>query len=112
MFEKLSKMSNKKFVFTCLDMLKDNGKLTEKNIEILSDKDFCSRNFFCRFAVLSQVPILGEVLSDYYNDNSGHRRYYPEKYIIGEKAFIVTNHWYGPEKSNFVGSHQKGAVFY
>lgn len=100
MIEKLSKMSNKQFIFTCLDMLKKEGKLNEKNINLLSDKEYCSKKFLCRFAILSEVPILDEISNDYYNDNSGHRRYYPERYEIGEKAFIVTNHWYGPQKSN------------
>jgi len=100
MIELLSKMSNKLFVFTCLKMLNKTGKLTEKNINLLSNKDYCRENFLCKFAILSEVPALGEISSDYYNDNSGRRRYYPEKYVIGEKYFIVTNHWYGPLKSN------------
>lgn len=100
MSEILSEMSNKQFVFTCLNMLNNAGKLTEKNINLLSDKDYCSSNFLCPFAILSEVPTLGEISNDYYKDNSGHRRYYPERYVIGEKAFIVTNHWYGPQKSN------------
>ena len=100
MIENLSTMSNKKFIFTCLNMLKEAGKLTEKNINLLSDKDYCSTNFLCPFAILSEVPVLDEISKDYYNDNSGRRRYYPERYEIGQKAFIVTNHWYGPQKSN------------
>lgn len=100
MIELLSKMPNKKFAFTCLDMLNEAGKFTEKNINLLSNKDYCSSNFLCPFAILYEVPIIGEIPNDYYNDSSGRRRYYPERYIIGKKAYIVTNHWYGPQKSN------------
>ncbi|MBU3188324.1 hypothetical protein K9O30_02955 [Clostridium bowmanii] len=100
MIEILSRMPNKQFIFTCLNILNKTGKLTEKNINLLTNRDYCSANFLCRFAILSEVPTLDEVSKDYYNDNSGHRRYYPEKYAIGEKVFIVTNHWYGHEKSN------------
>jgi hypothetical protein len=81
-------------------MLNKTGKLTEKNINLLANKDYCSANFFCRFAILSEVPTLGEISNDCYNDNSGRRRYYPERYEIGERSFIVTNHWYGAQKSN------------
>jgi len=100
MKELLSKMSNKKFIFTCLNMLTKEGKLTEKNIDLLSDRDYCSTKFLCRFAILCEVPLLGEIPNEYYNDNSGRRRYYPERYVIEKKAYIVTNHWYGPNKSN------------
>lgn len=100
MIELLLTLSNKKFIFTCLDILKEAEKLTEKNINLLLDKDYCSTNFLCSFAILSEVPTLGEISSEYYSDNSGRRRYYPERYVIGERAFIVTNHWYGPQKSN------------
>jgi hypothetical protein len=100
MTELLSKMQNKKFIFTCLDMLNKAGKLSEKSINLLSNRDYCSTNFLCPFAILSEVPIFNEISIEYYIDNSGHRRYYPERYVIGEKAYIVTNHWYGPNKSN------------
>jgi hypothetical protein len=100
MIENLSKMSNKQFIFTCLDMLIKAGAFTEKDINLLANRDLCSSNFLCRFSVLQEVPILGQVSLDYCNDNTGHRRYYPEKYMIGNKAYIVTNHWYGPQKSN------------
>ncbi len=71
-----------------------------KNIILLSNRDYCSEKFLCGFAILAEVPTLDEISRDYYNDNSGHRRYYPERYTIGEKDFIVTNHWYAPQKSN------------
>lgn len=100
MIKLLSKMTNKQFIFTCLNMLNKAGRLTEKNINLLSNRDYCSTNFLCPFAILSEVPTLGEISNKYYNDNSGHRRYYPERYVMGEKAYIVTNHWYGPKKSN------------
>lgn len=100
MIELLSKMPNKQFIFTSLNILNKAGKLTEKNINLLSNRDYCSGNFVCPFAILSEVPTLGDIPNEYYNDNSGRRRYYPEKYIIGKKAYIVTNHWYGPKKSN------------
>lgn len=100
MIKSLSEMANKKFIFTCLDLLKNSGKLNEKNLQILTNKDYCSAKFLCRFSVLSEVPLSGEISPDYYNDNTGRRRYYPERYFIGKRAFIVTNHWYGPEKSN------------
>jgi hypothetical protein len=43
------------------------------------NRDICSSEFFCRFSVLTEVPVFGEVTSDYYDDNTGHRRYYPNK---------------------------------
>ena len=87
-------------MFSCLDVLKESDRLNDRNIAKLTNRDFCSSEFFCGFSVLTEVPIVGKVSGDYYNDNSGHRRYYPNKFIIRGKAYIVTNHWYGPQKSN------------
>jgi hypothetical protein len=69
----LSKMSNKQCIFACLKMLKRAGNLTEENIYLLPNKDYCSTNFLCQFPILSEVPTFGEISSDYYNNKSGYR---------------------------------------
>lgn len=99
MIEELSKMENKKFIFKCLDLLRDAQLLDNKNIILLTNQELCKNYFYCKFSVLAEVPLYGEVPKEYYQDNTGHRRYYPEKYVIENKAFVVSNHWYGPNKS-------------
>lgn len=99
MIDTLTRMENKKFIFKCLDLLKEAHLLNDQTINLLTNEEFCKNYFCCKFSVLLEVPPYGDVPREYYQDNTGHRRYYPEKYVIANKTFIVSNHWYGPNKS-------------
>ena len=94
----LEKLSNKDFAFRCIDLL-DEHNVLEKSINVLTNKDLCSRYFRCSgFPVLSEVSYYGEpTRNDCYQGS--RQRYYMEKIVCGKRAFVLTNHWYGPNKS-------------
>ncbi len=93
-------LSNKKFALTLMKELIKQNALSDKDINILTNEDECKRLFDCsKFAILSEVSRFGELNEEDYCDKSGRSRYYQEKVLIGNKAYIVTNHWYGPNKS-------------
>lgn len=103
MKESLENMPNKQFAFSCLQLLNDNSRLDATVINILTDEDECREQFHCsgRFAVLQEVPLNcseGE-LKYYCYDNTGRQRYYKEQIVAIGKAYVITNHWYGPDKS-------------
>lgn len=100
----MNKMSNKLFAFYCLQLLMNNGKLDETAIKILTNKVECQRMFQCcgNFTTLNEVPFncSDDVLANHCRDNTGRRHYYKGQLIICGRAFVVTNHWYDPNKSN------------
>lgn len=98
--ESLAKLPNRQFIFTCLHMLRKRGKLTEKYINILTNRDYCSINFSCLHEILSEVPISEEMSNEYYTDKSGCQRYYPEHFTIRGQDYIVTNYWHGPHRAS------------
>lgn len=99
----LKLLPNKKFAFQCIQLMKEHGKLHEKNLEILVNADLCQRKFQCSsgFSVLQEVPIgtSDEDLTPYCCDGTGRQRYYKDIIVWNNKCYIITNHWYGPNKS-------------
>lgn len=101
--KELQEMSNKEFAFTCLNQLKNTNKLTSETLSILTDPDQCHDLFNCssHLAILMEVPegISEAALKDlcYFGNK---RRYYQNRLIIGKRTFVVTNHWYGPNRAN------------
>lgn len=99
----LHELKNKEFIFTCLNTLKDTNKLTPEVLSLLTDPDRCFDIFNCksRLAILMEIPtnISESALKDlcYFGN---HRRYYPDRFTVGNRTFVVTNHWYGPNRSN------------
>lgn len=90
----LEKLSNKKFAFSCIKLL------NEKEIEILTSEDECKRLFNCsKFPILFEVKLGNTLENDDCYDEQGRQRYYKEKIFIGDRAFVISNHWYGPNKS-------------
>lgn len=52
-------LNNKKFAYSCLDLLKEKGQLSQSEIQILTNEDECKRLFCCsKFPVLSEVVIM------------------------------------------------------
>lgn len=103
MEKSLENMPNKQFAYSCLNLLKDNGKLDDSSINILTDADACQRLFQCsgKLTILNEVPLncTDEELTLHCYDNTGRQRYYKEQIVISRRSFVVTNHWYGPDKS-------------
>ena len=93
-------LKNKKFAYACLNLLKEKGALNEAVINILTNKEECKRIFYCSgFPVLLEVSLNGpeEYVECY--DKRDKIRFYKEKIFINGRAFILSNHWYGPNKS-------------
>ena len=98
----VEKMENKEFAFYCINELKKAGAMTDDVLRILTDSRICRDwfSFSSGFAILNEIP------RDYSEEDIqkarcvGTRyRYYKEVITVGERNFLVTNHWYGPNKS-------------
>ena len=96
-------LSNKQFAYQCIQLLKEHGRLDDRNINILTDPEICRRMFLCSgsFPILQEVPIgsSDEELTSYCYDGTGRQRYYKDIIEIGNKGYVITNHWYGPDRS-------------
>ena len=98
--EYLFKFKNKQFIFECLELLKSNNAFDEKIIEILTSEKECHNSYKCNLPILIEVNVEGVVSRDLYFDRTNKRRYYPNKFIVGDHAFIVCNDWYYNNKVN------------
>jgi len=94
-------LPNKQFAFYYLNRLNDQNLITDEMLSSLSCRDFCRQKFNC-----SSFPILMEVPMDCSEEElkklchiGFKRRYYQERIRIRNRSFVVTNHWYGPNKS-------------
>lgn len=100
---KFESMSNKKFAYECIKLLKEYDKLDDSIISILIDEEKCHNLFNCsgKFTIFKEIPkdCSDELLAKYCYDINGRQRYYKDKIIIDEREFVITNHWYGPNKS-------------
>ena len=95
-----TKLSNKKFAYEMLDLLIIENKLTEEEINLLTNAELCRSHFGCiKFPILSEVHVNSILEEGDCYDDSGRQRFYKDKFIIKDRAFIITNHWYGPNKS-------------
>lgn len=96
-------MTNKQFAYSCLQLLLSNGKLDASAINILTDEYVCREIFKCsgKLAILKEVPsnCANEELTTYCYDYTGMQRYYKEQIATMGREFVVTNHWYGPDKT-------------
>ena len=94
------KQVNKKFAYSCLELLKSRGCLNEDVINILTSEDECKRLFNCsKFPILSEVGLEGQLEDGDCYDEHGRQRFYKEKIYVDGRAFVISNHWYGPNKS-------------
>lgn len=94
------KMANKKFAYSCIELLNKKGCLKRETLQILTSEDECKRLFNCsKFPILSEVSPGNGFNDDDCYDEHGRQRYYKEKVYADGRAFIVSNHWYGPNKS-------------
>jgi hypothetical protein len=96
-------MPNKQFAYSCLQLIASNNKLDASVMNILTNEDECRERFQCsgKLAVLKEVPLkcCDEELTTYCYDRNGRQRYYKEQIFVIGKAYVVTNHWYGPDKT-------------
>ncbi len=98
----VEKMKNKEFAFYCINKLRKAGTMTDDVLRILTDAKICKDWFSCS----SGFAILKEISKDYTEEDvkkacciGTKYRYYKEVITVGERSFVVTNHWYGPNKS-------------
>ncbi|XMB85485.1 hypothetical protein RJG79_08645 [Mycoplasmatota bacterium WC44] len=93
-------LGNKKFAYSCFNLLKEKGCLTQEVINILTNVDQCKRLFSCsKFPILLEVNFHDALEDADCYDTKGRQRFYKEKVYYEERAFILSNHWYGPNKS-------------
>lgn len=94
------RFDNKKFVYSCLQLLKETGHLNEAELQILTNEEECKRQFCCsKFPILSEVSLHGVLTDNDCYDDHGRQRFYKDKIYTCNRAFVVSNHWYGPNKS-------------
>ena len=96
-------MDNKSFAYSILRKLLDVGRLDTTILTMLCDPDECKR-LFCfsgKFAVLKEVSPMytNEELDKVCYDGTKRQRYYKEVITVDGRAYVVCNHWYGPNKS-------------
>lgn len=90
----LMKLDNREFVFTCLDIMKDNHLFNDVNLEILRNKDKCAQMFKHNafHGILFRVdPEKNK--DDQRKDNSGNIRYYSDEYSINGVNYFVSQEW-------------------
>ena len=97
--DNLDKLANKEFAYKCFELLKEQDSLNEQDINLLTNKYKCNTYFNSAFPILLEVSIYGEPNDADIKDAQGRNRYYKEKIFVNEKAFLITNHWYGSDKS-------------
>ena len=99
----LEKLPNKKFSYECMKLLASNQVLSETVISILTSGEQCANLFSCSsgFPILLEVsPQASEAeLNDVCYDSSKRQRYYKDIFQHDGRAYVITNHWYGPNKS-------------
>ncbi len=94
------RLDNKRFAYSCLTFLSEKNCLHKAEIRILMSEDECKRLFNCsKFPILSEVPLHGALEDADCYDNYGRQRFYKDKIFLDGRAFVVSNHWYGPGKS-------------
>ncbi len=98
MREILLSLKNKDFIFQCLELLIKSQR--KKDIESLTDKDFCKHRFDMNYAILQEVSIVGSIPNKDFLDHCGNRRYYPQPVSAFGKRYIVCNDWYYNTKIN------------
>ena len=91
---------NEAFAITCIEALFESGKMCDRLLNILLDKDLCEANIGGTY----RKPILKEVNADIgyddlkieCKDGTDRSRYYDTVLRWSGRAFVVTNYWYGP----------------
>ncbi|ARK20940.1 hypothetical protein [Sporosarcina ureae] len=92
--------SNKQYAYALFQKLIEKKCLSDGDINLLIDAERCKLSFCCsNVPILSEVSVEGPLQKKDCYDNYGRQRFYKEKVIINSRAFVITNHWYGPGKS-------------
>lgn len=99
----LEKLPNKRFAYECVKLLIDNDVLGDSELNVLTNGEKCARLFCCSsgFPILLEVSKYAdeEELSVACYDGTKRQRYYKDIITHNGKAYVVTNHWYGPNKT-------------
>lgn len=89
---------NKDFAEACFNILK-NIKLQDVDIEMLLDAnkitEVTNSRYSFTYSILKEVPIIEDVSKEMRMEN-GNLRYYPKKYSLNGRAYLICNDWYYP----------------
>ncbi len=97
----LFELSNKEFAFECVKILNKYELLSEKNLEIMTNKQLSSQYFKNTFPILIDILIEegNDGFEEQFRDAKGYSRYYAERVVINGNRYAITNNWYfGGEK--------------
>ena len=97
-FNQILNLKNKEFAEECLGVLR-NINIKDENIQVLLDvektNDALQSKYSYTYPILKEVSITGIVMNEMRMEN-GNYRYYPNKYFINGKAYLLCNDWYYP----------------
>lgn len=93
--DRLLSLTNKKFAFACMDVLKESSTLGT-DIKHLLDSNYCRQSLKHSFAILKdatgKTPDEIRVLV---RDSHGNRRYYESVLMLNGGTYVISNDWYG-----------------
>lgn len=72
--ESLLKLKNEDFAYRTLQVLIENG--WKDKLTMLTDLEYCKRNFDMHFPVLQKVSSTGAIPEELFFDHNGNCRYY------------------------------------
>ncbi|MBQ2699360.1 MAG: hypothetical protein IJF62_05420 [Firmicutes bacterium] len=89
------------FIYTALNMLKDDVALSDKTLVLLCTDEYCAEKFGLPCSVLKPVPFTGEIAEEEYLDDNGNRMYYPhpQLYKVRQYRFLVCCHMEGKQEA-------------
>lgn len=97
-FNKILNLKNKKFAEECINILKDIN-ISDENIDVLLDVEKTNNNlksiYSYTYSILKEVSVNGIITNEMRMEN-GNLRYYPDRYFINERAYLLCNDWYYP----------------
>ena len=97
-FNQILNLKNKEFAEKCLNILRDIN-ITNENIQILLDVKntnvVLQSKYSYTYPILKELSITGIITNEMRMEN-GNFRYYPDRYFINGRAYLLCNDWYYP----------------
>lgn len=95
--EYLYMVENKEFIFACLDLMKEKNLFNNDTLSILQSKEKCA-SMFKHNSVSGILVHVDKELSEGEQEGlkigaDGRRRYYDERYQIGNEEYFVSSEW-------------------
>ena len=97
-FIQILNLKNKDFAETCVMILRELN-LSDENMEVLLNVEKTNNAMNGRYSftypILKEVPMTGSISYEMRLEN-GNPRYYPKRYFLNGKAYLLCNDWYYP----------------